>query len=184
MNIPFSKYLTSTSWWISAIFYGAVALLTAIIFWQAVFSFKTYVYQKKIAQVTEKIAAYTTPEQIAQEREVFAHKKKIDDFATIIANHKISSNIFTFIESVTLPSVWFSSLNMSEASNEIRLVGETESMETLSKQFNVFEGNKEHVKNITVLNSQVSSSGRINFILNISLEPNIFKYSQNQDGIQ
>lgn len=184
MNLPFAKYLTDKTWLISMLFYLVLACLITVIFAYGVFAFKTSVYNKKIAEMVEKISAYTTPEEKAQEKKVFEYKKKIDAFAAIINNHKISSNVFSFIEGFTLPNVWFSSLNMAESNNELRLVGETENMETLSKQFNVFENNKEYVKDITVLNSQVGPSGRINFILNISLEPKIFGYVQAQNGIQ
>ncbi len=178
MNNAIANYMRSRKWWIAVVFYAVIAIFLVTLTCYAIFAFKAYVYNKKISELNDKIASYSTPDEKSAEQKVSDYKKKIDDFATIIGNHKISSNIFSFIETTTLPNVWFSSFTLSESDNEIRMVGEAENMEALSKQFNVFESSKDYVQNISVLNSQSSQSGRISFILNVSLNPKIFSNNQ------
>ena len=161
---------------ITVVFYVFFALLILAIFSYGVFWVKAYMESQQIAAIDKKIAVYGSSTQKDHEKEVFDYKKKIDDFAALLASHKMSSNIFTFIESTAQPNVWFSGFTMSESTNEIRLAGEAQDMATLSKQFAVFENSKQQVNDITVLNSQVAPSGRVDFVLNISLNPDIFKY--------
>src|SRR3989344_4906122 len=82
----------------------------------------------------------------------------------------------SFIEQKTLPNVWFSNFNLSQSSSELRLSGEAEDMATLSQQFKVFEDSNDHIKNISVFNSQISSTGRVSFLMNITVLPKIFEY--------
>lgn len=162
--------------WGDVVFYGVLAAFLAVIFYYGVLAFKVYFYQKKIAELDDKIAAYSTPEEKAHEKRALEYKKKIDDFGAIMDSHKISSNIFAFLEKNTLPNVWFSNFSMAGTSNEIRVSGEAEDMETISRQFKVLETNKEYVKHISVLNSQQGSLGKVSFLLTIALEPKIFEY--------
>lgn len=173
MDSLFSR-LKSRFVWTDVIFYSLFAVLITIIASYLIFEYKSHLLRVKIKEVDAKIALYGTEEQKDHEKEVFDYKKQIDNFAAIMSGHKIASNAFAFIEQNTLPNVWFSSFNMSETANEIRLSGEAEHMEALSRQGEVFEKNKEYVREITVLNSQTQTSGRVKFILNISLDPNIF----------
>ena len=164
------------SWWKDLVFYCAIALLIASLFSYGIFYYKAHLLNQKVGELDDKIAVYGTKEQKDYEKEVLDYKKKIDDFSTIIASHKISSNVFSFMEASTLPEVWFLSFDMSQPTNEIRLLGETDSMETLSRQVQIFEKNRDYVKNITVLNTQLGSLGKVTFNLNLSLEPKIFDY--------
>ena len=109
---------------------------------------------------------------------VSIYKQKIDDFASIINSHKISSNVFSFIEEKTLPNVWFSSFNMAQGTNEMRVSGEAESLATLSRQVNFFEGSQDYIKGISVLSSQVDETGRVKFLINLLLNPKIFEYKK------
>jgi len=163
--------------WTDVIFYSFLAVLITIIASYLIFEYKSHLLRTKIKEVDAKIALYGTEEQKEYEKEVFDYKKQIDNFAAIMGNHKIASNVFVFIEQNTLPNVWFSAFNMSQVTGEIRLSGEAESMEALSRQGQLFEKNKEYVKGITVLNSQAQTTGRVKFILNISLDPKIFNYA-------
>jgi hypothetical protein len=176
MNLNLANHFKERGLWIDLFWYGVMAATVIVVVCYVILEFKVYFYTNKINQLNDKIAAYSTPEEKAYEKEVFGYKKKIDDFTTLLASHRISSNIFSFIENNTLPNVWFSSFTMTSASNEIRLSGEAETMEALSRQFKIFETSKDYIKGISVLNSQVSSAGRINFILNVTLDPKIFTY--------
>lgn len=158
------------------VFYFASALLIAVVFSYLIFTLKIYLQKREIADADKNIAVYGTQEQKAYEKKILDYKRLIDDFTVIVGKHKISSNIFSFIEDNTVPSVWFSNFDMSDSTNEIRLLGEAENMLTLSQQVQVFEKDKEYIKNITVLNSQAGVGGKIGFILNLSLGSKIFTY--------
>ncbi len=162
--------------WVDIAFYvAALALIIAIVCY-CIFAIKLYFLNRSIGQIDEKIAVYGSVQQKATEAEVFKYKKKIDDFATILANHKISSNVFNFIESHTLPNIWFSSFDMSSEINSLRLAGEAENMEALSKQFKLLEDSTEYVRNISVVNTQLGASGRISFVLDLFVTSRMFEY--------
>lgn len=189
MNFEFSEALVDFSLfyqlrnnqfrWMNAIFYFACVLLIVTIFCYCIFAFKVYLQSQKINELDKKLAVYGTDQQKESEKKVLDYKKKIDDFTTIINSHKISLNVFSFIEEKTLPDIWFSSINVSEVKDEINLSGESKNMETLSRQIKTFEESKDYIKDINVLNSQVEQQGKIIFTLNLSLNPNIFTYYAN-----
>jgi len=162
--------------WINPVFYFACLLLGAVIFCYGIFFFKTYLQQQKIDELAMKIATYGTPEDKMAENKVIEYKKKIDDFALLLAGHKISLKMFNFIEEKTLPDVWFSSISASGTKNEVTLIGQAATGETLSRQMGVFEDSKEYVKNISLLSSQFGEKGSINFTVGMALEPKLFSY--------
>lgn len=164
------------SWIVNVIFYLATALLALVVVSYGIFYVKAKMQVTKIARIDEKIALYGTPEQKEHEAKVYDYKKKIDDFAVLIADHKMSSNVFSFLEAKTLPGVAFFSLTLSGPEGQARLAGEAQDMATLGKQFGLFEDSQEYIKNISVVNSQIAPSGNIAFVFNIDLEPEIFKY--------
>lgn len=162
--------------WIGAISYVVYAVLIITIFCYGVFTLKAYLQSQRISQLDSKIAIYGTQQQKASETKFFDYKNKIEAFTKILDSHKISSNIFGFMEESTLPNVWFSSFNVLEAKNQVNLSGESQDMETLSRQVKIFEESKDYVKNITVLSSQMGEKGNIKFTLNFVLEPKFFNY--------
>ena len=167
------------SLWTDIAFYFSLALLIAVIFCYAIFSFKVYLQDQNLNEINRRIIAYSTDEQRAAEKDVFDYKKKIDAFATIIQNNKISSHVFSFIEKNTMSNVWFSDFDMSQSNGDIKLSGQSENMEMLSLQIQIFEKNEDYIKNISVLNLQTDSAGKVRFILNLSLNPKIFSYKPN-----
>ncbi len=164
-------------------FYVAAFLLIVAIFCYCIFAIKIYFQNQKIAGVNAQIAMYGTKEQKATEQQVADYKKKVDDFATLLNNHKLTSNVFAFIEQHTQPNVWFSNFDMSTSINEIRLSGEAESMDDLSRQSQALENEKDYVRNIGVLNSQIGLNGKISFVLDMFVNTKIFSY-QNAAALQ
>lgn len=160
---------------VDMVFYFMCALFAAMILSFLILAYKTSILHQNIGTLNEKILVYASEEQKASEKEVLFYKKKIDDFATIINNHNISSNIFSFIEENTLPNVWFLSFNVLQAKGEISLLGESENMEALSNQVRIFESNKNYVNSINVFNSQITQQGTVRFTLAIALNQDIFK---------
>ncbi len=175
----FYQFKNSQSRWINYAFYFASILLIIMVFFYGIFVFKVYSQSQKIDELNRKMLVYGTDQQKASEKKVLDYKKKIDDFTVLINNHKVSLNVFTFIEQNTLSNIWFSSFNVSEVRNEINLIGEAKNMETLNNQVRVFEEDKDYIKSVSVLDSQVIEQGKIRFTLKLSLDPKIFAYNPN-----
>ncbi len=172
----FYQLKDNQSRWPSVMLYLAIFLLAIVFLIYIVLALKVNIDTKKINDLDIKALLYNTPEQKKVEAKVLAYKKKIDDVSQIINNHKISLNIFNFIEKKTLPSVWFSNLSILEAKNNINLGGESDNMATLSNQIKVLEESKDYVIAISVLNSQITEQGKIKFTLSLTLNPKIFSY--------
>lgn len=163
--------------WLNIAFWVTVVLLVFAAFCYGVFWFKASLLSQALVKVNEQALLYGTQSEKAAEQNVLDTQKKLGDFAAILGNQKIASNVFAFIEKNTLPNVWYSTFNISAVSNELRLSGEADTMATLSQQFKLFEDSKDYVKAISVFNSQISSSGRISFLMNITVTPKIFEYA-------
>lgn len=164
------------SWMVDVAFYLAAAVLLSLLFLYGIFSVKASLQIQKISRIDEKISVYGTQEQKQHEEKVYDYKKKIDDFALAIGEHAMSSNVFTFLEANTLPGVVFSTIATSLGSREVRLSGEAQDMAVLGWQFAKFENNKEYIRHINVLNSQIMPSGRLGFVFTLDVEPAFFEY--------
>ncbi len=165
--------------WVDAVFYCISALLLALLFSYAIFGIKTYLDTQKINELDGKIAALDSLQQKEKEKKVLDYKKKIDDYYLLIGSHKITSNIFAFIEKKTMPNVWFSNFDISLPANEVKLSGESENMETLSRQIKAFEESGDYINSITVLNSEVQPSRKVKFTLSFHLNQKAFNYTVN-----
>ncbi|HLD70745.1 MAG TPA: hypothetical protein VI937_02595 [Negativicutes bacterium] len=162
--------------WLKVAFWVAVVLLVGAVFCYGMFWLKAHLLNQALAEVDSQALRYGTQAEKDAEKNVLTTQKQINDFAVVLNSQKITSNVFTFIEQKTLPNVWFSNFNLSQSSSELRLSGEAEDMATLSQQFKVFEDSNDHIKNISVFNSQISSTGRVSFLMNITVLPKIFEY--------
>lgn len=163
---------------IDYLFYFASILLAAAVFSYLIFNLKVQLQIQRIQEVEDKFLSLGKGESQAYKKRVFDYKKKIDDFATILSSHKITSNIFSFIEEKTLNDVWFSNFNMQENTDEIILSGEARDMIVLSQQVKIFEESRNYVKSVDILDSRINSAGRVSFVLNLFLDNKIFNYQE------
>jgi hypothetical protein len=168
---------TKKFWWLDVIFYFVISLLIATIICYFIFSIKIYFQNKKIKDLEAAMATIGTEQQKVYEEKIFDFQKKINDFAILLGEHKISSNVFSFIEQYTLSNVWFNKFNMNEEGLEVNLSGEAETTEALSRQISILEENQ-YIKKINLLNSGTGEGGKINFNLTLLLEPQIFTLFQ------
>ncbi|MEK7664057.1 MAG: hypothetical protein AAB340_01215 [Patescibacteria group bacterium] len=161
---------------IDYLFYFTSILLAATVFSYLIFNFKVQLQSQRIQDVEKESLNLVTGERRVFNNKVLDYKKKIDDFSTIINNHKVTSSVFSFIEENTLPDVWFSDFSMQGANNEINLSGQALNMEVLSRQVEIFERNQDYIESINVLESQTNSTGKVSFVLNLFFDSKIFNY--------
>lgn len=161
---------------INVIFYFLCVTFIISIFIYSTITLKVYLQTQRIDELNKRVIDYGLYKKTSNEDKIIDYKKKIDDFSLIVKNHKISSNVFNFIEENTLPNVWFANFDMFQDLNEIKLSGEAENIEVLGNQIQIFERNKDQVVSASILNSVFDTNGRIKFVLSISLNPKIYNY--------
>ncbi len=174
----FNKFKEKESLIAKYFFIVSCAFLIIVLFCYFIILLKIYLQQNQINTLQGDASSYTTNQQKMYEKKFSEYKKKISDFSSVINDHRISSNIFTFLEEKTLPNVWFYNFDLSENTAELNLSGEAKSGEDFSKQVREFEKSS-YIKSVSVLDSRISNSGGLLFILKISLDPKIFNYTSN-----
>lgn len=161
------------------IFLLSLAYFIIVIFSYLIILLKMYIQENEIATLQKDASSYTTDQQKTYEDKFSQYKKKISDFSTLVNDHKVSSNVFSFLEEKTFPNVWFYDFSLLEDTSELSLSGEAKDADTFSKQIAVFEKSS-YVKSVNVLDSRPSDNGGILFTLKISLDPKIFDYTVDQ----
>lgn len=166
---------TKKFWWMDVIFYFVMSLLIATILCWIIFLVKNNFQREDIKKEAAALLTVGTSSQQAQEKEVINYRKKINDFATLLKNHEFASNVFAFMETQTMPDVWFKQFSLDEKNNEVQLSGESDSIDAFSRQVAAFEKNQ-YVKSLGNLNSSLGQFARVEFSMNLTLDQSIFSY--------
>ena len=140
---------TKKFWWMDVIFYFVISLLIATVFCYIIFLTKNSFQREDIKKEIAALQTVGTDQQKEYEKEVISYQGKINDFSNLLKNHEFASNVFAFIQTQTMPNVWFSQFNLDEKNNGVQLSGEADDIDALSRQVATFEKNK-YVENIAL----------------------------------
>jgi len=169
---------TKKFWWMDVIFYFVVSLLIATIFCYFIFLIKDSFQREDIKKEEAALQTVGTYQQKEYEKYVIDYKNKINDFSELFESHEFASNIFAFVQAQTMQNIWFKQFSLDKKNNTVQLSGESEDMDTFSRQIDIFENenNKKYVKSIGTLNSLLGESTRVEFNIDLALDKNIFSY--------
>lgn len=168
------KKLAKPAPWQDFLLYFLIFLL--VIFAAGYFVLDFYLIKKaedRFEELETKITQTKTPQQIALETELKNYQRKIEDFSSLLASHKKSSNFFDFLEKITHPKVFFSDLNLDTRGNNVQLKGSAENFRTLGEQLLMFR-NTESIRNFRLGEVKIGKEGKIEFSFSFSLNPNLF----------
>ena len=129
----------------------------------------------------EALLKRKTPETSSLEEEILNDEKKIKDFSPLLGKHFITSRIFEFFERSTHPRVFFSGINLNSLKSIAKLSGQTDSFLTLGQQLAIFE-KEPLVEKVDISQVSITKEGKIEFFLNFSFNPKIFKYPSGAKG--
>ena len=169
-------------WWMDVIFYFVISLLISSIFCYLIFLDKDNMLRDQIKQQDLELHKVGTESQKAQEKEVIGYQKKINDFTNLLKNHEFASNVFAFMQSQTMSNVWFKQFSLDEKNSAVQLSGESDDVDSFSRQVATFEKNQ-YVKSIGTLNSSLGGSAKIEFNINLVLDQKIFSYLSSTTSI-
>jgi len=160
--------------WQKALLYISMFLLASIVLACSIFN---YSYKKSLVtlgQLEDAFDMEKTPEKVLLEKEIVGWEKKINDFSVLGNKHYFVSKFFAVIEENCHPRVWFSKLNLESTSNSFSVAGSTDNFASLGQQLIIFKGNP-IFKSVTLSQVSINRNGQVEFGLNITLDPKIFK---------
>jgi len=146
---------------------AAVLLILLISLFVAYFYF-AFSLKKMSKELEERNVAVVPLEQgIAEkEEELKPINEKIDDFNGLLAVHKKTLDIFTFLERICLPTVWFSNFDFNSNTGKVDISGQVDNFATLEQQINILRQESALISsNITEI--LIDEEGNINFTLSL-----------------
>lgn len=160
---------------LNVLFYFSLILLVISIFT----SLGLFLFQKNsfktLQNITAEIDEKGTPEERVAEEKVLLYQKKINDFSNLLNLHQSNLEFFASLENLTHPRVFFSKADLKIGEGRISLSGTAENFEVLGQQFLIFT-KENFVKNVNLLQVSIGKEGRIEFVLELSFDPEEFKY--------
>lgn len=145
----------------------AVVLLILLISLTATYFYLASSLKKMSKELEERNMVVVPLEKAITEKEEELRpiKQKIDDFNELLAGHKKTLDIFTFLERICLPTVWFSNFDLS-STGKVNISGEVDNFATLVQQINILRQESALISsNITEI--LIDEEGDINFTLSL-----------------
>ena len=92
----------------------------------------------------------------------------------LLANHTFTSNVFAFLESITLPHVQFTNFTFSAQNVKIDLAAVADSFQTVADQVQILESNPQ-VEKVDFGGLNRSQQGKVNFRMTITVKPSLLR---------
>lgn len=146
----------------------AAVLLILLISLIATYLYLVFSLRKMSKELEERNITVVPLEKAITEKEEELQPigQEIDDFNEFLAVHKKTLDIFTFLERISLPSVWFFDFNFKSNTGKVSVSGQVNSFATLEQQINVLKQEPALISsNITEI--LIDEEGIINFTISL-----------------
>lgn len=112
--------------------------------------------------------------------------KRLTQARTLLQKHVSPSAIFAFLSTITLERVQFDSMDytlQSDGGATIVLTGSGDSFSSIALQSDQF-GSSKVLRDVIVSGITVGGSGKVNFSVNATVDPQLISYSKNLQNSQ
>ncbi len=160
--------------WQKIIFYSSIVILSGLILGCFILSSSQKKSSAELKNTEESLAAGKTPQRVLLEKDILSWQKKINNLSLLVDNHYLLSRFFAVFEKKCHPRVWFSQFNLDSKGASLVVSGLTDSFSSLGQQLLVFK-NEPLINNVVLTAVAINKKGQVEFTLNFSLVPQIFK---------
>lgn len=160
--------------WPKILFYLSLALLIGAILGYFVLDYFEKRASLTLEDLEERLQELSTSEEKVLEEEVLLYQKQINDFSTLLEEHKIASNSFEFLEKITHPRLWFNDFSLNLETYQMTVIGSAPDFPTLGQQLIIFQKEKS-IKEVNLTDISLGEEGKVSFGFDLSLDPQIFK---------
>jgi len=149
------------------IFVAAVLLILLISLTVAYF-YLVFSLKKMSKELEERNITVAPLERtiIEKEEEFQPISKKMGDFDELLAVHKKTLDIFTFLERTCLPTVWFFDFDFDSNAGKVSISGLVDSFATLEQQINILKQESALISS-DITEISIDEEGIINFTLSL-----------------
>ncbi|MDD5145526.1 MAG: hypothetical protein PHF44_01665 [Candidatus Pacebacteria bacterium] len=158
--------------WINILLYASIILLAVTLLSYAAFSFLIIQGNKSLKVVNDGLVK--TQDEMALENEVWGYKEKIDNFAILLKNHLLNSNLFSLFEKVSHPKIWISELDLKSKEGKIEFSGVSDDFKSLGQQLLILE-KEDSFRGVNLTNVSFGKKEEIEFTFGSLLNPKLFK---------
>jgi hypothetical protein len=152
---------------IISVFLVAAAGISYIVILNFTQKTKAEILQKR--QTIEK-----TPEESSLEARMLSIQTKIENFKTLLSQHKKASNVFALLEEKCHPKVWFGNFSFNSQNAQVQVSGTADSFISLEQQMQILKGEKS-IKSINLSGISLSEDKKVSFSLSLALDPQILQ---------
>ena len=150
---------------------AAIFLLVAVLACLGLWGYKMSLSKQKDGLV-QKIDELNQTRDVAFEKTLISLKDKIDGLKNILNNQAYFSDVFTMLEELVIPQVYFASLNSNLAKMSVSLNTTAIDIDSLVKQLVVFKSDG-RIKKASLGSISSDNSGQINSIIELELKSTI-----------
>lgn len=161
--------------WQNILFYLSISLLAASLLSFFLFERSLRGAESSLKNLEETLTREKTPQEASLEKEILTWQKKVKNFSRLFSQHLYPSEAFEAVEGISHPEVWLKQVSLDSSEAKVTVSGETESFTTLSQQLLLLE-REPKVKNFTLAALSIGRRGKVDFTLNISFDPSVFKH--------
>jgi len=123
----------------------------------------------RLTDISEEAAKIKTEEQKKLENNVFSTRRKINDFAKIIDQRKVSTGFFKRFEELILPEIYFSQCKLDLAQTTAELSGHAKTFQSLGQQLAIFEKAEDAITSVVVQKTGINDEGGVDFSVTIGV---------------
>ncbi len=160
--------------WQEILFYISLVLLMGVVLGYSILIYLESKARLTLEGVKGKITTVGTIEDRILETEVLAHKERIEDFSILIKEYHKSSNFFDFLEKITHPQIWFTSLKLETRALQVTLFGRAPNFQVLGQQLEIFQ-KQDLIEEVKLSDMLLGEGGEVEFSISLSLASQIFK---------
>lgn len=130
--------------------------------------------QEKADQIKGEVVALATPQNKALEAKVATAQYQIGQFSNLLASHRQASKFFDLVQTIIHPEVVLTSFDLNMEENRAQLKGRAKNFQALGEQVLAFR-QESKVKSAVLSDVFLDKKSRINFALDLDLDPGLFK---------
>ncbi len=165
--------------WRLLMFSFVVFFLSILAYFGLSFGYSGYL-ESKIADKDLEIADLTKKIAPGSENVFVDFYSRLSNYKNIFDSHIYNSKIFPTLEKITIPSVYYTSVDLNVENRTMILSGSASDFESLSNQLSLFDQDaksKDPMIEVYILNQSRMVEGLVNFKVTLIFSPKLFAKS-------